>query len=138
MDVSSYQNSPAHNDLVYDDLVHESDRTRVTRVFLPTGVVVRKEPLGPDAQRRLQREVAMLDRVYGVAGVAQLVQGAQDSEAIWLEDAGDRALGSLAAPLAADDLVGLAVQLARAVAEMHRRGVIHRDIAPANNELTRP
>jgi serine/threonine protein kinase len=32
----------------------------------------------------------------------------------------------------AGGLVGLAVDLARAVAEMHRRGVMHRDIAPAN------
>ena len=27
------------------EVVHESDRTRVTRVFLPGGTVIRKEPL---------------------------------------------------------------------------------------------
>ena len=35
-------------------------------------------------------------------------------------------------PLAVDELIGLAVLLARAVAGMHRRGVMHRDITPAN------
>ena len=35
-------------------------------------------------------------------------------------------------PLAVDDLIGLAAQLAEAVAAMHGRGVMHRDICPAN------
>jgi hypothetical protein len=41
------------------------------------------------------------------------------------------------APLPAWELVGLAIQLARAVAGMHNRGVIHRDIAPANIVISR-
>jgi serine/threonine protein kinase len=49
-----------------------------------------------------------------------------------LEQVGGAALVDRPKPLAVDDLVGLAVELARAVAEMHYRGVLHRDIAPAN------
>ena len=49
-----------------------------------------------------------------------------------LADAGGTSLAGLAKPLAVDELIGLAVGLARAVAGMHRRGVMHRDIAPAN------
>ena len=49
-----------------------------------------------------------------------------------LVDAGGASAVELPKPLAVDDLVGLALDLARAVAEMHRRGVMHRDIAPAN------
>ena len=30
------------------EMVHESERTRVTRVFLSGRTVIRKEPLGPD------------------------------------------------------------------------------------------
>ena len=41
-------------------------------------------------------------------------------------------LADLAKPLAVDETIGLAVALARAVAGMHRRGVMHRDISPAN------
>jgi len=49
-----------------------SDRTRITRLFLPERTVIRKEPLGPDAERRVRHEVAMLERLLGVSGVAQL------------------------------------------------------------------
>jgi hypothetical protein len=43
----------------------------------------------------------------------------------------------LSTPLDVDELIGLAVGLARAVARMHRRGVMHRDIAPANVVISR-
>jgi hypothetical protein len=44
LDVLTYHDSPART-----AVVHESERTRVTRVFLPTGTVIRKELLGRDA-----------------------------------------------------------------------------------------
>ena len=113
-------------------MVHESDRTRITRVFLPTGTVIRKEPLGLDAPQRLRREVAVLERLRGIAGIAQLLQAPQYADSIVLADGGDRTLASRPAPLPTRDLIELAVQLARAVAGMHGRGVIHRDIAPEN------
>ena len=53
-------------------------------------------------------------------------------DSIVLEDAGSRSLAGLAKPLAVDELIGLALALARAVAGMHGREVIHRDISPAN------
>src|SRR5919204_323675 len=51
------------------EVVHESGRTRVTRHFLPGRTVISKEPLGPDAERRVRHEVAVLERLRGVAGV---------------------------------------------------------------------
>ena len=113
-------------------LLHESASTRVTRVSLPGGTVVRKEPLGPHAQRRLRHEVAILERLRGVDGVAQLVEAPRYPASIVLANAGDTALAGLAKPLAVDELIRLAGKLARAVARMHRRGVLHRDISPAN------
>src|SRR5947209_18635687 len=41
-------------------------------------------------------------------------------------------LAGQAKPLAVDDLIAFAVELARAVAGVHGRGVLHRDITPAN------
>jgi len=117
---------------VRTEIVHGSRRTRVTRMFFAGGTVIRKEPLGPDAVRRLRHEVAMLARLRGVAGVAQLAEGLRYPGSVVLADAGDTSLAGLAKPLAADDLIRLAVPLARAVAGMHRREVIHRDITPAN------
>ncbi|MEV4605040.1 hypothetical protein AB0K15_47835, partial [Amycolatopsis sp. NPDC049253] len=60
-------------DLMKDGvLLQQSARTRVTRVLLPGGVAaIRKEPLGLDAQPRLRHEVAILERLRGVDGVAQ-------------------------------------------------------------------
>src|SRR5580698_168512 len=86
---------------------HESGRTRITR--LNGGTVIRKEPLGPDGEGRVRHEVAMLERLRGVAGVAQLAQAPRYPRSVVLADAGEVSLAGL-----------------------HRRGVIHRDISPAN------
>ena len=90
------------------EVVHESERTRVTRLFLAGRTVIRKEPLGPDAERRLRHEVAMLERLRGVKGVAQLAQAPRYPGSIVLDDAGGTSLAGLAKPLAADELIGLA------------------------------
>jgi hypothetical protein len=103
----------------------------VTRHFLSGRTVIRKEPLGPDAQGRLQHEVAILDHLRGVVGVAQLLD-ARYTGSMVLADAGGTSLAGLSKPLSVEDLIALALKLARAVAGMHGRGVIHRDISPAN------
>ena len=119
------------------EVVHESRRTRITRLFLAGGTLIRKEPLGPDAARRLQHEAAMLERLRGVAGVVQLAEAPRFPGLMVLEDAGWTNLGGMGTPLTTDDLARVAAGLARAVAGMHHRGVIHRDITPANIVLSR-
>src|ERR1700747_2642197 len=59
------------------ELVRQSERTRVTRLLSPEGTVIRKEPLGPYGEHRVRHEVAMLERLRGVAGVAQLAEEPQ-------------------------------------------------------------
>ena len=68
-------------------------------MFFAGGTVIRKEPLGPDAARRLQHEVAMLARLVGAAGVAQLAAGLRYPGSVVLADAGDTSLAGLAKPL---------------------------------------
>jgi serine/threonine protein kinase len=109
----------------------------VTRLSVAGGTVIRKEPLGPDAPRRLQHESAILEQLRGVAGVAQLVTAPRYRGSIVMEDVAGTSLVELATPVDVDQLIELAVQLARAVAGMHQRGVLHRDIAPANVVLSR-
>src|ERR1700751_4816849 len=110
------------------EMVHESERTRVTRLFLPGRTVIRKEPLGPDAERRVRHEAAMLERLRGVRGLAQLAEAPRYPGSVVLADHGHSSLAGVTRPLPAGELAGLGVGLARAVAGMHRRGVLHRDI----------
>ena len=81
-------------------MLHEQRRTRVSRLFLPGRTVIRKEPLGPDAERRLRHERAMLERLRGVAGVAQLVEAPRYPGSIVLADVGGTSLAERATPLA--------------------------------------
>src|SRR5580704_4153608 len=127
---------PGPDKPVSAEIVHQSGRTRITRLVVPGGTVIRKEPLGPEAERRVRHEAAMLARLRGVAGVAQLAGTPRYPESVVLADAGEASLAGAAKPLAAEDLTGLGLGLARAVAGMHRRGVIHRDIIPANIVLS--
>ena len=114
------------------EVVHSSERTRVTRHFLLGRTVVCKEPLGPDAHRRLQHEVEVLQQLSAVDGVAHLLDEPRYAASIVLADAGDTTLAALSKPLSVEDLIALAMQLAKAVAGMHGRGVVHRHICPAN------
>jgi hypothetical protein len=107
---------------VRTQVVHESRRTRITRLFFPERTLICKEPLGPDAQRRLRHEVEMIERLRGADGVAQLVHASPDPRSMVLEDAGASSLRESATPLASDELIELAVCLVRAVSGMHRRG----------------
>jgi signal transduction histidine kinase len=129
--------APGGDPPVRTELICESARTRVTRLFLAGRTVVRKEPLGPDATRRLQHELAILERLRGVVGVAQLVVAPPYLGSIVVADVGDTSLAGLVKPLSVDHLVDLGLALTRAVAGMHRRGVVHRDIAPANIVISR-
>ncbi|GLY88300.1 hypothetical protein Airi02_062290 [Actinoallomurus iriomotensis] len=119
------------------ETLHESERTRVTRLFFDGLVVVRKEPLGPDAQRRLWHELTIIERLRGVAGTPRLLEAPRYPGSIVSADVGGVCLAGLAKPLAVDDLVGLAVELSRTVAEVHQRGVVHREITPANIIISR-
>src|SRR5687768_11183820 len=118
------------------EILHESERTRIRRLFLPGRTVVQKEPLGPDAEGRLRHESAMLERLRGVPGVAQLVEEPRYRGSIVIEDVAGSSLAGQTTPLAFDDLVALGLELARAAGGMHRRGVMHRDITPANIVLS--
>lgn len=80
---------------------------------------------------------AMLKRLRNVVGVAQLLDEPRYRGSLVMADVGGTSLADIAKPLAVDELIGLAVQLAGAVAGMHRRGVMHRDITPANIVVSR-
>ena len=141
-------------------MLYESARTRVLRspaseadrepgaVIWPDAVIW-KEPLGPGAAERLRHEVAILTRLSGVAGVAHLSAAPQGDTKFALTDVGGVSLAALlrhpGRPAhgvrdAADvvELVGFAVALVRVLAGVHREGVVHLDINPANILVCEP
>ncbi|RYX93983.1 MAG: GAF domain-containing protein [Comamonadaceae bacterium] len=120
------------------EIVHASASTRVIRQGSPGRQLLLKMPLGADAPKRVAHEKAMLEQLADVAGVARLAAGNFPPGVLALQDAG---VTTLAQRLAAGhidtpSLLVLASQLARTVTDMHRAGVIHRDINPANILMT--
>ncbi len=120
------------------ETVHESERTRVTRLFLPGRTVIRKQPLGPGWETRLRHELRIVERLRGVEGVAQLADVPPDPGSIMFDDVAGVCLTTLPMPFDQSELVSLALDIARVVAGMHRRGVMHSDIGPANILLCGP
>ncbi|MDG6107027.1 AAA family ATPase [Dactylosporangium aurantiacum] len=118
---------PGRSEILYD-----GEYARVTRQVVAGRPVIHKELKGPGAHRTARHEVAMLERLRGVAGIAQLAEAPRCPGTVIVADVGGSSLAGVAKPLATGRLIGLALALARAVAGMHRRGVMHRDITPAN------
>ncbi|HET7866339.1 MAG TPA: diguanylate cyclase [Burkholderiaceae bacterium] len=116
------------------ELLHAGERTRVWRVRQSADgpTLVCKQPTGPDAARRCRHEQAMLRRLAGVPGVVQLA-GPAAADVLLLQDGGSASLALWQSrPMPVARLVPLALRLARVLAGVHRAGVIHKDICPAN------
>src|ERR1700758_1794508 len=97
---------PARDPPARAEIVHESERTRITRLFWPGRTVIRKEPLGPDAERRVRHEAAMLGRLRGVKGLVRLAEDSRYPGSVVLADAGEKSLAGTTRPLPARDLAG--------------------------------
>ncbi|WP_045739919.1 diguanylate cyclase [Actinoplanes rectilineatus] len=114
------------------EVLYDSDRTHVVRLQQPDGSwVVCKRPLGPRAADRLRNEVAVLRRLHGVPGTPQLAAGEQ-TETLTLRDFPASPLAGLPLPWDTGELIGFGQALAEVLAGVHRLGVVHRDVSPAN------
>ena len=126
-----------------DQVLDRSDRTRIVRVQVsgPEGTVIRKEMLGPDGTARARREAEVLQRLAGIEGVPQLI-GVPTGPAVMARDDHGTPLARLIAEAVAADpgaglpdltmVLDLAVALAEILAQVHQRGVVHKDINPVN------
>ncbi|MBO3736965.1 sensor histidine kinase [Actinoplanes flavus] len=113
-----------------EELLYLSDRTRVTRRISPDGPgLVFKHAAGPGAAHRIEHERAVLGRLAGLPGVPRLASR-QPRRTLVLQDDGGSPLP--AGPLPVPDLVRIALALAVTLAGVHRAGVLHRDVTPAN------
>jgi predicted ATPase/signal transduction histidine kinase len=99
----------------------------------------RTEHPGPRERARYQREYTLLQRLAGVPGVltAHGLEMHRDRPILLLEDVGGRALSEqLGRPFEPAKFLSIALPLTATLAEVHRRGVIHKDIKPANTLLS--
>ncbi|MFI5845269.1 diguanylate cyclase [Catenuloplanes sp. NPDC051500] len=114
-------------------VVYESDRTRIVRATDVPGVLL-KTPRGPQGGRRTGHERGILRRLAGLDRVQQAAEsdGRDDRLELVAYDAPTLARSCAERPMDAGELLRFAAELAGLVAEMHRRGVVHKDINPAN------
>jgi diguanylate cyclase (GGDEF)-like protein len=115
-------------------LIYQNDRTRVFRLA-PTaerGSIICKERLGADAQARVRNEARILERLTGIDGVPRFNAALTTPTSIALEDDGGIALAQMLGGerLQRAAVVAMALRLVRIVAEVHRRGVVHKNINP--------
>jgi len=117
-----------------NEVLYRSERTLIYRVRRPHGggSIICKEPLGPSAMKRRRHELEILERLAGVEGVPRLTRAS--AGAIAVEDEAGVSLADIARTgrLEIPALVDLAIDLTRIVAAVHRAGVLHKDINPAN------
>src|SRR5690349_17209285 len=115
-----------------EELLYQSDRTQVTRRTPADGhTVICKRATGPGAARRVEHERAVLEQLAGLPGVPRLAVAAHPPrQTLLLED--DGAAPAPRAPMPVGDLSRTAHALAATLAAVHRAGVLHRDVTPAN------
>ena len=118
-------------------VLYQSERTRVCRMGLVdrAGTVICKEAMGPSAMARTRHEIAILERLAGVRGVIRpLPDPAADVHTIVFSDEDGRSLADVlrSGRLDVAGLPRLALALAEIIAGVHRAGVVHRDVNPAN------
>ncbi|MBB3095786.1 signal transduction histidine kinase [Actinoplanes campanulatus] len=113
-----------------EELLYLSDRTQVTRHTPSDGPgVICKHATGAGAIRRVEHERAVLEKLAGMPGVPRLAEH-QARRTLVLQD--DGGTPPPAGPMPLPDLVRTAHALATTLAGVHRAGVLHRDITPAN------
>ena len=128
---------PSHGEI--SETLYASATTSVFRLGHKAAErLVCKEYLGAHADQRLRNEKDVLARLAGIEGVAKLALGAYRADVLVLRDCGHRSLAQVLHGGKCDTatLLSWAVRLARTLVEVHRAGVIHRDVNPANIVLS--
>ncbi|WNG34565.1 AAA family ATPase [Archangium violaceum] len=90
---------------------------------------------GPREYERYRREFSILQRLQGVRGVVRVhtFERLHDRPVLLLEEEEGKPLSELTGrPFEVVHALDLAISLCASLAELHRRGIIHKDVKPAN------
>ncbi len=136
--VHDYSNKSLNDD---DEVLYRSAQTVIIRHWSTDGrSQVVKWAFGVGATARLERERSVLSRLDGMTGVVRLGKGLQEQESLVLEDSHGVVLNKWlsSADKSLQRKLQVSVGLARILADMHRSGVLHRDINPSNILICEP
>jgi predicted ATPase/signal transduction histidine kinase len=91
---------------------------------------------GPRERERYRREYRLMERLSGTPGVLK-VYGCEDMQerpVLVLQDVGGKSLSEVLTqgPLPLRSCLELALSVATTLAQVHRRGIIHKDLKPSN------
>jgi GAF domain-containing protein/HPt (histidine-containing phosphotransfer) domain-containing protein len=119
-----------------DQVLYGNDHARVSRRTLPGtgGSVIVKQAVGAPAIRRLAHETGMLKRLSHIDGVPHLASEPTETDTVLLVDTGSMSLTEFLRDhtLSVAQTVAYATGVARILAQVHRAGVVHKDIGPGN------
>jgi diguanylate cyclase (GGDEF)-like protein len=134
--VLEVQGIDRHASIETRTIIHQSDRSLVYRCHFPNlgRMVICKQPRGPVAIARLLHEKRILERLAGIEGVPALAVDAATEGLLIFEDDGGVPLHTSHAGrrIVAAEVAAIGQRLARILAEIHRLGVLHKDINPSN------
>ncbi|MEY4562120.1 MAG: hypothetical protein RLZZ618_1397, partial [Pseudomonadota bacterium] len=118
------------------DVLYSNEHVRVSRrPASADGVAaVVKVAIGNQAIRRLAHEVSILKQLAQVDGVVRIADLPAEANTVLLKDEGASALSSYLAShkLSPAQLVAFTTAFARILSAVHKTGVVHKDICPAN------
>lgn len=124
-----------------DELLHQSVRSRVFRRHLPNqpNSIICKELLGTNLTQWVQHEIKILERLDGISGVPRLAHTPAPTSTITFQDTDGVPLMQVRDALREDvsALLQFALDLTEIISAVHRRGILHKDINPANILITR-
>lgn len=123
------------------DSLYKNERTHVIRRHLSaTQTIIEKHASGIEGQRRLRHEVSILERLAGIPGVPRMIKDQTTPGVLRLEDDSAQSLATLLAKqrLSLDDVLRIAIELADILSAVHRAGIVHKDINPANIIVSGP
>jgi GAF domain-containing protein/HPt (histidine-containing phosphotransfer) domain-containing protein len=117
------------------EVLHHNDNVRVTRRLLPDGeAVIVKEAISAQAIGQLGHEVAMLQRVAHVDGVAKISEMPTESNVLILKANVGVSLANFLQNQKFNpaQAVTFSYALVRILVDVHKAGILHQDICPAN------